>query len=69
MRKNLPMGQDRICYTSKKWNRSDWRGRWMQRIKASDIGGKLLIEGLPSYLTEYFEELYMAKYEKAAKDV
>ena len=66
---NLPNGPGPYLLYIKKWNRSDWRGRWMQRIQGFGYWGKLLIEGIANYLTEYFEELYMAKYEKAAKNV
>ena len=66
---NLPMGQDRICYTSKNGIAVIGVADGCSESKASDIGGKLLIEGIANYLTEYFEELYMAKYEKAAKNV
>lgn len=66
---NLPMGQDRICYTSKNGIAVIGAADGCRESKDSDIGGKLLIEGIANYLTECFEELYMAKYERAAKDV
>ena len=56
------MGQDRICYTSKNGIAVIGVADGCSESKASDIGGKLLIEGIANYLTEYFEELYMANY-------